>query len=74
MRSLDLASVHGVVGLVMQDMQIFNTTIAGSIGYGLDESEATPEVIEKAARAANAHDFISTFPDGYGRDWARGVR
>ena len=74
-RSLDLASVHGVVGLVMQDMQIFNTTIAGNIGYGLDESEATPEVIEKAARAANAHDFISTFPDGYEtRLGERGVR
>ena len=67
--------MHGVVGLVMQDMQIFNTTIAGNIGYGLDESEATPEVIEKAARAANAHDFISTFPDGYEtRLGERGVR
>ena len=53
-RSLDLASVHGVVGLVMQDMQIFNTTIAGNIGYGLDESEATPEVIEKGARGERA--------------------
>jgi ABC-type multidrug transport system fused ATPase/permease subunit len=59
---MQLVPLH--VGLVMQDMQIFNHSIAGNIGYGVDEGEATPEIIEKAARAANAHDFIQTFPDG----------
>ena len=74
-RELNLASMHKHIGLVMQDMQIFNHSIAGNIGYGMDESEATPEVIEKAARAANAHDFILTFPDGYDtRLGERGIR
>jgi ATP-binding cassette subfamily B protein len=59
----------------MQDTQTFNRTIAGNIGYGLSEEEATPEVIERAARLANAHEFIATFPDGYDtRLGERGVR
>jgi ATP-binding cassette subfamily B protein len=75
LRDLDLASVHRRVGLVMQDTQTFNSTIAGNIGYGLSEEEATPEVIERAARLANAHEFIATFPDGYDtRLGERGVR
>ena len=74
-REMNLASMHKHIGLVMQDMQIFNHSIAGNISYGLDESEATPEVVEKAARAANAHDFIQTFPDGYDtRLGERGIR
>ena len=74
-REMNLKSMHAHIGLVMQDMQVFNHSIAGNIGYGLDESKATPEAIEKAARAANAHDFIQTFPDGYEtRLGERGIR
>ena len=75
-RSLNLASTHRHIGLVAQDMQMFNHTIGGNIGYGLDpETEATQERVEAAAKAANAHDFISTFPDGYDtRLGERGVR
>ncbi len=64
-RSLNLASVHRHVGLVMQDTQMFNRTIAGNIGYGVAEEDATEEAIEAAARKANAHDFIAAMPDGY---------
>ena len=49
-RSLNLASVHRHVGLVMQDTQMFNRTIAGNIGYGVAEEDATEEAIEAAAR------------------------
>jgi ABC-type multidrug transport system fused ATPase/permease subunit len=35
-RSLNLASTHRHIGLVMQDMQMFNHSIGGNIGYGLD--------------------------------------
>lgn len=74
-RELNLASTHKHIGLVMQDMQIFNHSIAGNIGYGLSEEEATQEAIETAARAANAHNFIQTFPDGYDtRLGERGIR
>ena len=75
-RSLNLASTHRHIGLVAQDMQMFNHSIGGNIGYGLDpETEATREKVEAAAKAANAHDFIMTFPDGYEtRLGERGVR
>ena len=73
-RSLNLASTHRHIGLVAQDMQMFNHSIGGNIGYGLDpETEATRERVEAAAKAANAHDFIMTFPDGV-RDEARRAR
>ena len=75
LRSLNLSSVHKNIGLVMQDMQVFNHSIAGNIGYGLPDEEATPELIERAARSANAHGFIETFPDGYDtRLGERGIR
>jgi len=51
------------MGLVSQEPVLFAGTIASNIGYGKDE--ATQEEIEQAARAANAHNFIVNFPDGY---------
>jgi ATP-binding cassette subfamily B (MDR/TAP) protein 1 len=42
---------------------LFDTTIKENIRFGM--SEATQEEVEAAAREANAHDFIMTFPDGY---------
>lgn len=42
---------------------MFATTIAGNIKYG--KPNASQEEIEAAAKLANAHDFISAFPDGY---------
>jgi ATP-binding cassette subfamily B protein len=42
---------------------LFHGTIAENIAYG--HPEATPQQIIEAARAANAHDFITKFPDGY---------
>ena len=58
-----LKSLRAQIGIVTQETVLFDDTIAGNIAYGLPG--ATPEQIEAAARAANAHDFIATQPDGY---------
>jgi len=44
---------------------LFNDTVRNNIAYGA-ATKFTDEQIERAARAANAHDFISALPDGYG--------
>jgi ATP-binding cassette subfamily B protein len=51
------------VGVVSQEPILFSTTIADNIRYG--RPRATDEEVEQAARAANAHTFISGFGDGY---------
>ena len=50
------------IGLVSQEPVLFATSIRNNIKYGCDG--ASNEQIEKAARLANAHDFILEFPDG----------
>jgi ATP-binding cassette subfamily B protein len=62
-RDYDLAWLRSHVGVVLQDPYLFYGTIADNIRYGKPEAPLA-EVIE-AARAANAHDFIVTLPDGY---------
>ncbi|XP_032239123.2 ABC transporter B family member 25 [Nematostella vectensis] len=59
---LDLAWYRKKIALVSQEPVLFATTIASNIAYGRDASQ---EEIEEAARQANAHDFITTFEDGY---------
>jgi subfamily B ATP-binding cassette protein MsbA len=62
-RDVTVASLRGQIGLVAQEATLFGGTIRENILYGrLDASEA--EMVA-AARAANAHDFISALPDGY---------
>ncbi len=51
------------LGFVGQEPTLFNTTIAENIRYGCPG--ATSAQIEEAARQANAHDFITSFPNGY---------
>lgn len=62
-RQLDWESLRGAIGYVSQDVFLFHGTVAGNIAYG--RPEATPAEIEEAARAAEAHDFITELPDGY---------
>ncbi|MCA9705659.1 MAG: ATP-binding cassette domain-containing protein [Myxococcales bacterium] len=73
LRELQLASLRGHMALVSQDPVLFSGTIRDSIRYGkLDASDAE---IEAAARAANAHEFIEAFPEGYDtRVGERGVQ
>ena len=62
-RGVTVPSLRGQIGLVAQEATLFGGTIRENILYGrLDATEA--DVIA-AARAANAHDFISGMPDGY---------
>jgi ABC-type multidrug transport system fused ATPase/permease subunit len=49
---------------VGQEPVLFSATIADNIAYGVD-GKVTREQIEAAAKMANAHDFIMSFPQGY---------
>jgi ABC-type multidrug transport system fused ATPase/permease subunit len=61
------------IGVVNQDNTLFVGTILSNITYGLPD--ATPEQAVEAAKLANAHDFISSFPQGYNTEVGeRGVQ
>jgi subfamily B ATP-binding cassette protein MsbA len=62
-REVSLSSLRALMGIVTQDTILFNDTIAVNIAYG--SPQATREDVERAARAANAHDFIVGFAKGY---------
>jgi ABC-type multidrug transport system fused ATPase/permease subunit len=63
LRDLKLASLREQISLVLQEPLLFSGTIGENIRYG--RLEASDEDIAAAARAANAHDFISKLPHGY---------
>lgn len=58
-----LATLRGQIGLVSQQVMLFNATIAENIAYG--HPDASPDAIEAAARAARADDFIVALPGRY---------
>ena len=62
-RRWDLASLRPQISIIEQDVFLFSRTIAGNIAFGCQD--ATQEEIEAAARAAQAHDFILNFKEGY---------
>lgn len=62
-RTYHLRSIRKHIALVSQEPTLFSGTIHENIRYGFDEANET-EIIE-AAKAANAHDFISSLKDGY---------
>src|ERR687883_520786 len=66
-REVSRGSLRANIATVLQEPLLFSGTIAENIGYGRagDEKPATREEIESAARAAQAHGFISELPDGY---------
>ena len=57
------SSLRAAIGIVPQDMVLFNDTVGYNIGYG--RAGASQEEIEAAARAASIHDFIMRLPQGY---------
>jgi ATP-binding cassette subfamily B protein len=63
LREYALADLRDQYSLVLQESVLFSTTIAENIAYG--RPAASPEEIAEAARAANAHDFVSALPGGY---------
>lgn len=62
-RDVTQESLRRAVGIVQQDVYLFDGTIADNIAYG--RPGATRADIEAASVAANAHDFISALPEGY---------
>jgi len=63
-RSITLASLRALTGIVSQETVIFNDTVKANIAYGRT-AKYTDAQIEAAARAANAHAFIAELPLGY---------
>jgi ATP-binding cassette subfamily B protein len=62
-RDVKRGSLRSIFGMVLQDTWLFHGTIRDNIGYGCQS--ATEEDIIQAAKAARAHHFIQTLPDGY---------
>jgi subfamily B ATP-binding cassette protein MsbA len=63
-REITLASLRSLIGIVSQDTVLFNDTVHNNIAYGAG-GRYTAAQVEAAARAANAHDFITELPQGY---------
>jgi ATP-binding cassette, subfamily B, bacterial MsbA len=62
-RNVTLRSLRDQIGIVTQDTVLFDDTIANNIAYGVPG--VGRQQVEASARAAHAHDFISSLPDGY---------
>jgi ATP-binding cassette subfamily B protein len=62
-RDVTLESLRSQIGIVLQDTTLFSGTIHENVAYG--RPDASDEDVIAAAKAAQAHDFILGFPDGY---------
>ena len=62
-KEVDLKSLRSQVGIVSQETFLFSGTVRENIGYG--KQAASDEEIQRAAKLANAHDFILGLPKGY---------
>ncbi len=63
LKELDPGWLRRQIGIVSQEPMLFSSSIADNIRYG--RATATEDELHAAAKAANAHDFIMKFPDGY---------
>ncbi len=63
LRDASLASLRGQLGIVTQETILFHDTVRANIAYGL--AGTSDDDVERAARAAHAHDFVSKLPEGY---------
>ena len=62
-REVTLRSLRREIGVVTQDPLLFSASVRENIAFG--RAEATDEQVERAARLAQAHEFIERLPDGY---------
>ena len=73
LRGVTVASLRSLIGIVTQDTFLFHDSIEYNIAYG--RPGATRTEIERAARQAQAHDFIAALPEGYatpvGERWVK---
>jgi len=65
-RKMKLDDLRNQIGIVQQDVYLFAGTIMENIRYG--NPKASDDDVIRAAKRANAHDFIMSFPDGYDTD------
>ncbi len=73
LKELDRAVLRKNIGIVQQDVFLFNGTIRENIAYG--DFNATDDEIAEAAKKANIHDYILSLPDGYNTNVGeRGVK
>jgi subfamily B ATP-binding cassette protein MsbA len=63
LKEFQIQSLRAGLGIVSQDTILFHDTVRNNIAYGL--ASVADEDVERAARAANAHEFIVDLPDGY---------
>ena len=72
-RDVTLKGLRNHIGMVQQDVYLFSGTIFENISYG--KPGCTREEVIEAAKNANAHEFIMSFPDGYDTDIGqRGIK
>lgn len=62
-RQMSLKNLRGLMGIVSQEAILFNDTIYNNIVFGMEG--VTPQDVERAARIAHAHDFITATENGY---------
>jgi ATP-binding cassette subfamily B protein len=62
-RDVTLASLRSQIGMVFEESFLFSESLRDNIAYG--RPDATEEEVEAAARAAEAHEFITRLPEGY---------
>jgi subfamily B ATP-binding cassette protein MsbA len=63
LREITVKSLRRIMGIVTQETILFNDSVRNNIAYGVDDVPL--EQVMDAARAANAHDFITALPEGY---------
>ena len=63
-RDVTLSSLRSQIGIVLQETRLFSGSVRDNVAFG--KPDATVEEIERAARDAQAHEFIEELPDGYG--------
>lgn len=64
LKGFQLASYRRHIGIVCQDIFIFNDTVKYNIAFGMDEAVSDDQIIE-TAKKTGAHEFICNLPDGY---------
>lgn len=65
-KDIDLHTLRQEIGIVQQDIYLFNGTVYDNIAYAVPE--ASFDDVVRAAKLANAHDFITSLSDGYNTD------
>jgi subfamily B ATP-binding cassette protein MsbA len=63
LRKIKIASLRRQIGIVTQEIVLFNETVRNNIAYGMDDCPM--DKIIEVAKIANAHEFIMELPDGY---------